>query len=218
MKASRTRRLLLIALLSLLACVLLIILCNAWLLAAARGRISSQSADIARRDVALVLGTSSRLPGGPNLFFEGRMNAAAMLWHDGKARHFLLSGDNSQKDYDEPTDMRAALLARGVPAQAITLDYAGFRTLDSLVRAREVFGVSRLIIVSDGWHLPRALFLADAGGLDATGFSSAETPWKWSARTRIREWFSRVKAVADVHLFRTKPRFLGEHVQLPTGG
>jgi SanA protein len=111
--------------------------------------------------------------------------------------------------------MKTALLSRGVPAAAMTLDYAGFRTLDSLVRAREVFGLSRVIVVSDGWHLPRALFLAASADLDATGFSSAEVPWKWSARTRIREWFSRVKAVADVWLLRTKPKFLGERVALP---
>lgn len=215
MKSSRTRRLLRLALLAPAAVLLLVVLCNAWLLTAARGRIFGKGPDIARCDVALVPGTSPRVGKFANPFFEGRVNSAAALWHAGKVRHFLLSGDNSQKDYDEPTAMRAALLFRGVPANAMTLDYAGFRTLDSLVRAREVFGLSRLIVVSDGWHLPRVLFLADAAGLDATGFSAAETPWKWSARTRIREWFSRVKAVADVHLLGTKPKFLGEHVALP---
>ena len=147
MKPSRTRRLLRLALLSFLAVTLIAVACNAWLLTSARSRISGHSADIARRDVALVLGTSPRVGGGANPFFEGRMDAAAALWHEGKARHFLLSGDNSHRGYDEPTAMRAAMLSRGVPSEAITLDYAGFRTLDSLVRAREVFGQSRLIIV-----------------------------------------------------------------------
>lgn len=215
MKSPRTRRLLRIVLLALAALVLLMVLCNAWLLTAARGRIFADASAVKRSDVALVLGTSPRVGNFANPFFEGRMDAAATLWRTGKVKHLLLSGDNSHDYYDEPTAMRAALLSHGVPENAMTLDYAGFRTLDSLVRAREVFGVSRLIVVSDGWHLPRALFLAGRASVDATGFSSAEVPWKWSARTRIREWFSRVKAVADVCLLRTKPKFLGERVTLP---
>ena len=215
MKSPRKYRLIRIALLSLSAIVLLIALCSAWLLIAARGRILADASGVSRCDIALVLGTSSRVGKFANPFFEGRMDAAAALWHAGKVKHFLLSGDNSEKYYDEPTAMKSALLSRGLPENAMTLDYAGFRTLDSLVRAREVFGVSRLIVVSDGWHLPRALFLAGSAGLDATGFSSAEVPWKWSARTRIREWISRVKAVADVFILQTKPKFLGERVTLP---
>lgn len=111
--------------------------------------------------------------------------------------------------------MRDALISRGVPAGAITLDYAGFRTLDSLVRAREIFGVNAPIVVTDDWHQPRTLFLARAAGLDAVGMCSADVPWGISRKTRIREWLSRVKAVADVHVLRTKPKFLGDRVTLP---
>lgn len=195
--------------------LLLIIACNCWLLAANSSRIFSSAMDIPARDVALVLGTSPHAGRWKNPFFEGRMDTAAQLWRDRKVRHFLVSGDNSTRDYDEPTAMRDALLIRGVPARAITLDHAGFRTLDSLVRAREVFGLRALIIVTDDWHQPRALFLAHAAGLDALGASSADVPWKMSAKTRIREWFSRVKAVADVCVLRTKPKFLGAPVTIP---
>ena len=111
--------------------------------------------------------------------------------------------------------MRDAITARGVPQDAVTLDYAGFRTHDSMVRARKVFLVERLTIVTDDWHQPRALFLARAAGLDAVGFCSADVPFKMSGKTRIREWFSRVKAVLDVHVLRTQPRFLGDPVRLP---
>lgn len=215
MKSHRARRWLRIALWSLVAIGLVIVLSNIRVLTAARGRIFANVSAINRCDVALVLGTSPHVGNFANPFFEGRMDAAAMLWRAGKVRHFLLSGDNSRKGYDEPTAMKTALLSRAVPADAMTLDYAGFRTLDSMVRAREVFGLSQLIVVSDGWHLPRALYLASTAGLDATGFSSAEVPWKWSMRTRIREWFSRVKAVADIWLLRTKPKFLGQRVALP---
>jgi SanA protein len=198
-----------------LGILLVIAACNCWLLAANSGRIFPAGADVPVRKVAIVLGTAPRVGRGKNPFFEGRMDAAARLWRVGKVRHLLVSGDNSTRDYDEPTAMRDALIARGVPARAITLDYAGFRTLDSLVRAREVFGLRDIIVVTDDWHQPRALFLAAAAGLDALGASSAELPWSLSAKTRIREWLSRVKAVADICVLRTKPRFLGESVRLP---
>jgi SanA protein len=215
MKKTRLPRWLRIFLWSALAILLLIIACNCWLLAANRTRIFRSSAAIPAHGVALVLGTAPRVGGWKNSFFEARMDAAAQLWSAGKVRHLLVSGDNSRRDYDEPTAMRDALISRGIPARAITLDYAGFRTLDSLVRAREVFGLRSLIIVTDDWHQPRALFLASAAGLDAIGFSFADVPWNMSARTRMREWLSRVKAVADVCLLGTKPKFLGEPVALP---
>jgi SanA protein len=201
----------------LLGVALLIVACNSWLLAANSARIFSSGADVPARDVALVLGTSPRVGRWKNPFFEGRMDTAARLWRDGKVHHLLVSGDNSTRDYDEPTAMRDALLTRGVPASAITLDYAGFRTLDSLVRAREIFGLHDLLIVTDDWHQPRAIFLAAAAGLDALGVSSADLPWHMSGRTRIREWLSRVKAVADVCLLRTRPKYLGAPVKFPLG-
>ena len=215
MKKSRLPRPLRIFAWSAFAILFVIIGCNCWLLAANRSLIFAKGADVPTRKVALVLGTAPLVGRWKNPFFEKRMDAAAQLWREGKVRHLLVSGDNSRHDYDEPTAMRDALIARDVPASAITLDYAGFRTLDSLVRAREVFGLRELIVVTDDWHQPRALFLAQAAGLDALGVSSADVPWSMSAKTRIREWLSRVKAVANIYLLRTKPKFLGEPVRLP---
>ncbi len=192
--------------------LLAIVACNCWLLSSNRARIFFASTEVPARTVALVLGTAPRVGPWKNPFFENRMDAAAQLWRAGKVRHLLVSGDNSRHDYDEPTAMRDALIARGVPSRAITLDYAGFRTLDSLIRAREVFGLHDIIVVTDGWHQPRALFLAAAAGLDALGVSSADLPWSMSGKTRVREWLSRVKAVADVCILRTKPKFLGEPI------
>jgi SanA protein len=108
-------------------------------------------------------------------------------------------------------------VARGVPASVITQDHAGFRTLDSLVRAKEVFGVSKMIVVTDDWHLPRALFLAKAAEVDAVGAAFVDVPWNASITTRVRECFSRVKAIADVYVLRAKPKFLGEHQKLNGG-
>ena len=98
--------------------------------------------------VGLVLGTSPKMPSGkPNFYFTSRINAAATLYKSGKVSYLLVSGDNGSRNYDEPTAMRDALIAAGVPAKAIYLDYAGFRTLDSVVRAREIFGQTSITII-----------------------------------------------------------------------
>src|SRR3954447_27089800 len=126
-------------------------------------------------DVALVLGAAPIGPeGGPNRYFEYRLDAAAALWRAGKVKYLLVSGDNRQPDYDEPTAMRAGLIARGVPASAIYRDFAGVRTRDSVLRARTVFGQRRLIIVSQGFHAARAIFLARHEGVEAWGFAARD--------------------------------------------
>ncbi len=184
---------------------------NYWVISQSRERIISDPERLPREDVGLVLGTSPiRRSGQPNPFFEGRMNAAAQLYRMGKVRHLLLSGDNGKREYDEPSAMRDALLKRGIPASAMTLDYAGFRTLDSIVRAKAIFGVSRTIIITDDFHESRSLFLAQAYGIDAVGFSSERVPLGDSKKTRVRELASRFVACLDVYLLKTKPRYFGK--------
>jgi SanA protein len=120
--------------------------------------------------VALVLGAAPIGPeGGPNRYLEYRLDAAAALWRAGKVKFLLASGDRRGAGYDEPTAMRAGLIARGVPAQAIYRDFAGVRTRDSVLRAHSVFGQQRLIIVSQGFHAARAVFLARREGVEAWG-------------------------------------------------
>jgi SanA protein len=135
------------------------------------------------------------------------MDAAAAVWKAGKVRRIIVSGDNRRKDYDEPTSMLKALVARGVPADVVVRDYAGLRTLDTMFRAAHVFNVKDAIIVTDDWHLPRALFLADQAGIRSCGVASSPVPWSQSPMTRIREYLSRVKALLDVYVLDTKPRF-----------
>jgi SanA protein len=180
------------------------------------GRIFGDAATTPANDVALVLGTAPTVGEGrwKNPFFENRMDAAATLFRAGKVRHLLVSGDNGRREYDEPTAMRSALVARGIPEHVITLDYAGFRTLDSIVRAHAVFGQTKLTIVSDDFHLPRALFLAKAAGLDAIGVASQRVPNQWSRKTRAREIAARIAAWLDVSLLHTKPRFFGPKVPI----
>lgn len=188
---------------------------NWWVLRSTHGRISRKVENVKAHEVGLVLGTSPKLKGGwKNPFFESRMDAAAELYRAGKIRHILVSGDNGTKEYDEPTAMRKALESRGVPAKAVTLDFAGFRTLDSVERAHRIFGLKRAVIITDDFHLPRALFLARAKGLVAVGYCSEPVPWKWSKKTRAREVVSRVKACLDIYLLRTKPRFGGTREEI----
>ncbi len=159
-------------------------------------------------DVALVLGTSPWVADGRrNLHFEGRMNLAAELYRMGKAKRLLVSGDNRRADYDEPTAMKKALIARGIPESAIVLDYAGFRTLDSVARAKSAFGFSSLIVVSDDFHVARALYLAEAFGLDAVA-CEADTSSFLRTGIRLREHCARVLAFMDVHVTRKQPHFV----------
>ena len=125
-----------------------------------------------------------------------------------------MSGDNSRKEYDEPTAMRAALMQRGIPDDAITLDYAGLRTLDSVARARSVFGQHRVAIVSDDFHVPRALFLAKHEGIEAVGFAGRPVPQEFSRTTRVREVAARIAAWLDVFIFHTEPKFEGPPVAI----
>jgi SanA protein len=187
---------------------------NAWLLLHARERIYSAVARLPQNDIGLVLGTAPRLGKWQNLFFEGRMDAAAKLYHAGKVRHLLLSGDNGTRGYDEPTAMKKALLARGVPESALHLDYAGFRTLDSMARAKTVFGVSEVTVITDDFHLARSLFLADSFGLKAVGYSPPPVPLRSSAKTRVRETVARLASLVDVYVLHRQPKFYGPKVDL----
>lgn len=188
---------------------------NWWVLHSTRARVFTEVETTPSNDVAIVLGTSPTIGSRwQNPFFTGRMDTAAALYRAGKVKHLLVSGDNSRKTYDEPTAMRDALIARGVPVAAITLDYAGFRTLDTMARARAVFDLRRCTVITDDFHLARCLYLAQAHNLDAVGCSSAPVRWEWSKKTRLREIPSRTVAWLDVNLLRTKPKFYGPKVEI----
>lgn len=168
-----------------------------------------------KRKVGLVLGTTPKIHGIPNLFFERRLDAAAALYKAGKVRCLLVSGDHGTRYYNEVSAMRKGLIRRGVPDARIAMDHAGFRTLDSLVRARRVFGVTSAVVVSDGFHLPRALYLADQNGIDAVGLSSVPVPASVAPWPAMREVAARVLLLIDVHILGRGPRLLGPHVALP---
>jgi SanA protein len=171
--------------------------------------------DIPENDVGLVLGASRILSNGANnQHFENRMAAAAQLFMSGKVKHLLVSGDNHVQGYDEPTDMKNALVKLGVPPECITLDYAGFRTLDSVVRANKVFGQVKFTIISQRYHNYRALAIAHHHGLSAIAFCADDVQWKHSIRTEIREYFARTKAALDLFVLNAQPHFLGPHIEI----
>jgi SanA protein len=167
------------------------------------------------RKVGLVLGCSPRLGDGSlNWFFNNRMDAAAELFQSGKVEYLLVSGDNRHRTYDEPTEMKQALIARGVPAAKIVCDYAGLTTLDSVIRAKAVFGQESVTIISQRFHNERAIYLARAFGVDAVGYNAPDVPLAAAPRTYLREILSRQRAWLDVHILRRKPRHLGPHVAI----
>jgi SanA protein len=170
-----------------------------------------------RVPVALVLGTSKYVNGVLNVYYTARIQAAADLFHAGKVKGILVSGDNATPQYNEPTRMKKDLIALGVPTEYITQDYAGFRTLDSIVRARKVFDLDRVVIVSQQFHCERALYIADAVGLPAVGFCARDAPPVYSSfMVRSRETLARALAFIDVNVVDRQPKFLGkkEYVHL----
>ncbi|MCD0452350.1 YdcF family protein [Actinocorallia sp. API 0066] len=180
---------------------------TAWARLSALGRISDVEG-APERDVALVLGAGLWSDGSPTPFLAGRLDRAAELYRRGKVKVLLVSGDNGRTAYDEPTAMRAYLVARGVPVGAVVLDHAGFDTWDSCVRARRIFGVTSAVVVSQYFHLPRAVALCRRAGIDAHGVGHSPPHREPNLYGYVREVPATVKAMGDVLLNRD-PRFLG---------
>ena len=184
------------------------VLSNRSVIGSADGKIFTSTESIPSEPVALVLGAAPIFAGRPNAFFQRRIDAAAKLYHAHKVTKVLVSGDNGTVRYDEPTAMCAALVKLGVPEKDIVLDYAGFRTLDSIVRAKEIFGVTRCIIVTDDFHLPRALYIAESKHLKAIGYQTEPLPRRISPWTYVREVGARSQAWIDVNITHRQPRYL----------
>lgn len=166
-------------------------------------------------DVALVLGTSKRTSdGNPNRFFVERMQTAAALHAGDKVKHILVSGDNRTKYYNEPRDMLNALGDLNIPEENISLDFAGLRTLDSVVRCKEVFGQSKVTIVTQEFHCYRSLFIASYFDMEAVAVS-ADDGGPVGNMLALREVLARTMAVLDLYVLQRKPKFLGEEIQLP---
>lgn len=181
-----------------------------WVNLESKNHLKQNIQEIETHEVGILLGTSKYRPGGGNnLFYKYRVQSILELYKSGKIKQILISGDNAHKSYDEPTMLLKDLLKAGVPRERITLDYAGFRTWDSVIRASKIFGLKRYIIVSQEFHLSRALFIADYFDHEATGFL-AQTPGGASYfKMTLREHFARILMIWDI-IWGTQPKFLGK--------
>lgn len=167
-------------------------------------------------DVAVVLGCSKYFKSGaPNSYFYGRMQAAADLWKSGKVRGFIVSGDNREKYYNEPHTMRDELVKLGVPEDKIVCDYAGLRTYDSVVRANRIFGLKKMLIISQKDHVARAVAIAHSLGLDAVGLNAPlhDVGNQTRAAMYLRERAARIAMLLDI-IIGSEPKHLGEQQPL----
>jgi SanA protein len=182
------------------AAVLLVAVANAYVLLKG-GDSTSEVAAVPEAEVAIVPGALVEPDGDMSAMLAARVEQASRLWHAGKVEKVLVSGDHGQWVYDEPDTMRKALVADGVAPRDVFEDHAGFDTWATMVRAREIFGVRDAVVITQGFHMPRALYLADEAGIEATGLTADLRPWGTQGRkSSVREVLSRVKAVADVTL------------------
>jgi SanA protein len=204
----KCRRIRLFLGLSLLIVLSLLILADVYVGSFSKGRLYQKAEDVPYRRAAVVLGCNKYAYGRLNLYYQHRIQAAVELWEAGKIDAILVSGDNSRKEYDEPGSMKADLVEKGIPAEYIALDYAGFRTLDSMIRAKEVFGLDEYIVVSQPFHCQRAIYLAGRKGQSVIGYAAVNPTGVLTIKVRLREVFARFAAVLDIIISRTT-KFLG---------
>jgi SanA protein len=196
--------------------VLGVALFNLWVVRVATADLYTNWAALPQNEVGLVLGTSSfTTSGAPNPYFAGRIAAAVELYQLGKVKHLIVSGANPDATYNEPRRMWQALTAAGVPAQAITMDFAGLRTFDSMARAISVFRLTHVTVITQEYHAYRALFIARKLGLQAVAYAPVTESFGPALKPQLREMLARARAVLDLYLLGTEPRFAGEPEPLP---
>lgn len=177
-------------------------------------KVTSELSKLPDEKVGLLLGTSKILANGnPNPYFFNRIEATVQLYKSVKIKNIIVSGDNSRKHYNEPEDMKNELIKYGIPADKIYEDFAGFRTLDSVVRAKEIFGQKSYIIVSQQFHNERAVFLAQKNGIEAFGYNAKDVNQYAGFKTNVREKLARAKVFWDF-LFGVEPKFGGERIEI----
>jgi len=194
------------------AVVVFMLAIDVYISKSAQDRLFYSVKKVPKKDVALLLGTAKYVKKGKiNYFYKYRIDAAVNLFKAKKVKAILVSGDNATKYYNEPVRMRKDLIKRGVPKSKIYLDFAGFRTLDSIKRAKAIFGLKDFVIVSQKFHLERALFIAKNSKIDAIGFVAKDVPNTAAFyKMKIREYFARFKAFLDVYVLHTMPKFFGK--------
>lgn len=214
-RRTKSKKALIISICSIIVIIVAgIITCNGLIESKSRGKVYNNPEEIPYNKAALLLGTSPKLKNGnDNLYFTYRIQATAQLYRVGKIKYIIISGDNRKQDYNEPEAMKQALVEQSIPDSVIYLDYAGFRTLDSVVRAKEIFGQDSITIISQQFHNERAIFLAERYGIHAVGFNAQNVSKYYGLKTTAREYLARVKVFIDL-LLNKQPHFLGERVEI----
>jgi SanA protein len=213
--AMRKKRIFKIAVVLAAFVLLTIIVCNKWVTVAAKGKLYSNENDIPYNKTGLLLGTSKfTVSGRNNPFYDNRIQAAVTLIQHGKIKYLIISGDNGRAEYNEPEAMRADLIKAGIDSTIIYLDYAGFRTFDSIKRLKEIFSQDSVTIISQQFHNERALYIASKENMHAIGFNAKDVSNRAGFKTMLREKLARVKVILDFWM-GTTPKYLGSKVQLP---
>lgn len=201
-----------IFLVTFLLILLAVLAADQWVTRSTQKQLYTDIMAIPAHKVGLLLGTNKYVQDKwINLYYKYRIEATVALYKAGKIQYVLISGDNSRKEYSEPEMMQQDLVAQGIPADRIYLDYAGFRTLDSIVRCIEVFSEDQVTIISQPFHNQRALFIANRKGLHAVAFNAQDVPRRYAVKVTIREKLARVKMLLDL-AFGKQPKFFGEKI------
>ncbi|MBD2821465.1 outer membrane permeability protein SanA [Xenorhabdus sp. 42] len=196
------------------AIVLVAVMLDRWISWKTAPYVFDDLRQLPEREVGMVLGTSKYYRTGKyNQYYFYRIQGAANAYNSGKIKYLLLSGDNAQHNYNEPITMRKDLIKAGIPASSIVMDFAGFRTLDSIVRTRKVFDTNNFIIITQRFHCERALFIAMHLGIDAQCYA-VPSP-KNMITIRLREVLARLGALTDLYILKREPRFLGPLMPIP---
>tara|TARA_R110000823_G_scaffold22143_2_gene66421 strand:+ start:57762 stop:58415 length:654 start_codon:yes stop_codon:yes gene_type:complete len=195
--------------------VLFAVIClDTYVLLETQNQTFQSTEEIPHNRVGLLLGTSKFMANGDiNLYYLYRIKAAEELFKAGKIDFILVSGDNGRIGYNEPLLFKKDLILLGIPEEKIVLDYAGFSTLDSVLRAQKIFGLNSFTVISQRFHNERAIFLAKQKGIAAIGFNAETVSGKYSVKTELREYLARTKACLDI-LFDSQPKYLGEKIAI----
>jgi SanA protein len=211
----RRKKILIFCLLLLILLFFIVVYCNQTIEAASHGKLFNNVNDIPFNKTGLLLGTGKYLTNKRiNPYYYNRIVAATELYKAGKIKYIIISGDNSRKEYNEPEDMRGDLLKEGVDSTHIYLDYAGFRTFDSVVRLKEIFGQDSVTIISQPFHNERAIYLAGKENISAIGFNAKDVSKEAGIWVQLREKLARVKVFVD-GITGKQPKFLGEKIIIP---